>query len=369
MAVARTNLLGLDRKALARYFVTMGEKPFRADQMLKWIYQHGVTDFQRMSNLSKILRQRLDVEAEIALPDLQSDRISDDGTRKWLFRVDANNCVEAVYIPEPDRATLCVSSQVGCALKCSFCATARQGFSRNLSSAEVVGQLWRANEILGLNAKGQSRITNVVLMGMGEPLLNLENVVPAMNLMMDDCAFGLAKRRVTLSTSGIVPAIDRLKALCPVSLAVSLHAPDDSLRDRLVPVNRKYPIHELLAACRRYLEGSSREKVTFEYVMIRGVNDSPVQARALAKRLQGAKAKINLIPFNSFADTDYQCSERETIDRFREILTRAGLVTVTRKTRGDDIAAACGQLAGAIEPRGRTRSTVPIVAGAVTSAR
>ncbi len=359
----KTNLLGLDREALTRFFVAMDEKPFRASQVLKWIYQHAVTDFQDMSNLSKALRLRLSEAAEIVMPQLQADQSSADGTRKWLFRVDAQNCVETVFIPEPDRGTLCISSQVGCALNCSFCATARQGFSRNLSSAEIVGQLWRANEILGPNAMGRSRITNVVLMGMGEPLLNFDNVVAAISLMLEDCAFGLAKRRVTLSTTGLVPAIDKLKARCPVSLAVSLHAPDDSLRDRLVPINRKYPIAELLDACRRYLEGCSREKVTIEYVMIRDINDSPLQAAALAKRLHGLRAKVNLIPFNSFPESGYSRSHSETIDQFREVLTRAGLVTVTRKPRGGDIAAACGQLAGSVTPRGRIQVPAAAVAG------
>ena len=357
--IARTNLLDFDRQGLENFFADLGEKPFRARQILQWVYQRNVDDFAEMSDLSKALRARLGKVAEIRLPAVALDQRSDDGSRKWLLQLADGNCIEAVYIPERDRATLCVSSQVGCGLNCSFCSTAQQGFNRNLTTAEIIGQVLVASRLLaadGISCNENGRaISNVVMMGMGEPLLNFDNVVPAMRLMLDDLAFGLSKRRVTLSTSGVVPELDRLREACDVALAVSLHATDDALRDELVPINRKYPIRELMAACRRYVEDGSRRRVTFEYVMLDGVNDSDEHARALVKLLRGVPAKVNLIPFNTFPGTRYQRSPAERIARFQQIIVDAGLVTITRRTRGDDIDAACGQLAGQFQDRTRRR--------------
>ncbi|MEO5702314.1 MAG: 23S rRNA (adenine(2503)-C(2))-methyltransferase RlmN [Gammaproteobacteria bacterium] len=350
-APAKINLLNLDRQGMEAFFLAHGEPKFRATQVLKWIHHFGLADFDAMTNIGKELRPRLKVLAEITAPDVVVDQLSFDGTRKWLLRLDSGNCIEAVFIPEGERGTLCISSQVGCALDCSFCATAQQGFNRNLTVAEIIGQVWVANRALGRDPKGARIITNVVMMGMGEPLLNFDNVVKAMNLMMDDLGYGLSKRRVTLSTAGVVPALDRLRAVSPVSLAVSLHAPNDALRNELVPLNKKYPLAELLAACRRYVEGETRRRVTFEYVMLNGVNDSPALAQELAALLKDMPAKVNLIPFNPFPSTRYSRSSPAVIERFRNILMAAGLVTVTRKTRGDDIDAACGQLAGKVQDR------------------
>ena len=347
----RPNLLDFNRAGLADLFRAMGEKPFRATQVLQWIHQYAVTDFAAMTNLGKDLRARLQETTVLTVPEVVSDQQAQDGTRKWLLRLADGNCIETVFIPEEDRGTLCVSSQVGCALDCTFCSTAQQGFNRNLTTAEIIAQLWVANRALGRDPRGERIITNVVMMGMGEPLLNFDNVVAAMNIMLDDFAYGLSKRRVTLSTSGIVPALERLHEVCPVSLAVSLHAPDDALRTQLVPINKKYPIAELLDACRRYVAGDSRRRVTFEYVMLEGVNDSPEHARALAALLQNVPCKINLIPFNPFPQTRYRRSSAQTIDRFRDILLAHNLVTITRRTRGDDIDAACGQLAGRFNDR------------------
>jgi len=345
----KTNLLGLSPEALKAFFASLGEKPFRAGQILQWIHRYGMDDFDAMTNLSKALRLRLKEVAEIRGPEIALDQVAADGTRKWLLRLADGNCIETVYIPEAERGTLCVSSQVGCTLNCAFCATGHQGFNRNLEIDEIIGQLWVANRLLGQSPDGERVVTNVVMMGMGEPLLNFDNVVAAMNLMLDDNAYGLSKRRVTLSTAGMVPMLERLRAECPVSLAVSLHAPDDALRNELVPLNRKYPIAVLLEACRRYVEGDNRRRVTFEYIMLAGVNDSVAHARQLVKLLEGVPAKVNLIPYNPFPQGRYQRSDAATIDRFREILTRANLTTITRKTRGDDIDAACGQLAGRIQ--------------------
>lgn len=347
--VSPTNLLDLDRDGLQRFFASLGEKPFRADQVMKWIHQRGVTDFDAMTDLSKALRSRLAERGEVTIPEVALDRTSRDGTRKWLIRVGGGNCIETVFIPERDRNTLCISSQVGCALDCTFCATARQGFNRNLSTAEIVGQVW-----IAVQALAEKRISNVVFMGMGEPLTNLENVVRAINILMDDFAFGISKRRVTLSTSGVVPALDRLGDVSDVSLAVSLHAPDDSLRNRLVPLNRKYPLVELLAACRRYLaKQPGKRRITWEYVMIDGLNDQDEHARELVKLISGIPSKVNLIPFNTFPGAEFRRSSDARIDRFREILVTAGLTTVTRRTRGEDIDAACGQLAGRVHDRSR----------------
>ena len=350
----KINLYGLTREDMEAFFTAMGEKAFRASQVMKWMYQDGVDDFEQMTNLSKALRERLAECAELRLPEVAQDMPSSDGTRKWLLKVDEANHIEMVYIPDEGRATLCVSSQVGCTLACSFCSTARQGFNRNLSAAEIVGQVMLASKLIGLpENKGEHVITNVVMMGMGEPLLNLDNVIKAMDLMQEDLAFGISKRRVTLSTAGVVPGIDALREQSDVSLAVSLHAPNDALRDQLVPLNKKYPIRELMAACKRYVAGKARRRVTFEYVMLAGVNDSEAHARELVKILRGVPAKLNLIPFNPFPGSNYQCSSLETINAFREVVMQAGIITVTRKTRGDDIAAACGQLAGKVTDRTR----------------
>jgi 23S rRNA (adenine2503-C2)-methyltransferase len=346
---AKINLLAFDRKAMEDYFVACGEKPFRAVQLLQWIHQRGISDFGLMTNLSKSLRSHLAEHCEIRAPEIVFDQRSADGTRKWLFQVDRQNRIETVFIPEEGRGTLCISSQVGCALECAFCSTARQGFNRNLGVDEIIGQVWAAQNALG----EQGKITNVVLMGMGEPLLNFNNVVSATDLLMDDYAYCISKRRVTLSTSGIVPALDRLAEVTDISLAVSLHAPDDELRNRLVPINQKYPLKELLAACVRYVGKDNRRKVTMEYVMLAGVNDTPAQARALARLLKGVPSKINLIPFNPFPEAGYTCSSASAIAEFSAILQQAGIVTTTRKTRGNDIDAACGQLVGKVNDKSR----------------
>ena len=350
----KVNLLGLDREAMEAFFVELGEKPFRARQMLQWIHQNGVHDFDAMTNISKALRQQLKDIAEIRAPEVVMDQHSEDGTHKWLLRLDDGQCIETVFIPERDRGTLCVSSQVGCALDCTFCSTARQGFNRNLSVAEIIGQVWVARQQLQPDI-GKSRIvTNVVMMGMGEPLLNFDNAVSAMKLMLDDLGYGLSKRRVTLSTSGVIPAMDRLKDELDVALAVSLHAPNNELRDQLVPLNRKYPIEELIAACKRYLKSQNhRMRVTIEYVMLEGVNDQPEHARQLIRLLSDLPSKVNLIPFNPFPETRYKRSGSQAIQRFRDMLLAAGVNTITRKTRGDDIDAACGQLAGKVADRSR----------------
>lgn len=351
MATAPINLLDLDRAGLEAFFVRMGEKPFRGLQVLQWMHQYGVQDFERMTNLSKALRARLAQEAVIAAPRIKQDHVAADGTRKWLLELHDGNSIETVFIPEIGRGTLCVSSQAGCTLNCAFCATGAQGFNRNLTMGEIIAQIWLARGLLAADDPRARPITNVVFMGMGEPLLNFDNVVAAIHIMLDDLAYGLSRRRVTVSTAGMVPLIDQLHAACPVSLALSLHAPDDALRSELVPLNRKYPISEVLAACRRYVADEPRRKVTFEYVMLAGVNDSSAHAHALAELLCDVPAKVNLIPFNPFPDTRFQRSAPEVIDRFREILLAADLITITRRTRGDDIDAACGQLAGEVQDR------------------
>lgn len=359
--VQRVNLLELTRPELEAFMVSLGEKPFRARQLMKWIYHEGVDDFAAMTDLAKKFRARLAEVAEVRAPEVVLDHASADGSHKWLIRVDNGNCIEAVFIPEPDRGTLCVSSQIGCALDCSFCSTAKQGFNRNLSVAEIIGQVWAANRALGWGSGEERIITNVVMMGMGEPLANFSNVVKAMELMMDDFGFGLSKRRVTLSTSGIVPALYRLAEETDVSLAVSLHAPFDALRDELVPINRKYPIAELLAACAHYVGDKPHRRITWEYVMLDGINDSDEHAHALAQLIRRIPSKINLIPFNPFPQTHYRRSPQARIDRFRDILIGSyGITTVTRRTRGDDIDAACGQLAGRVQDR--TRRVLPLLA-------
>jgi 23S rRNA (adenine2503-C2)-methyltransferase len=348
----RTNLLGLDPSALAGFFAGLGEKPFRAQQVLRWVHRCGEADFARMTDLGKGLRETLARSAEVVPPRLVRARQAADGTQKWLLDVGAGNAVETVFIPEANRGTLCVSTQAGCTMACRFCSTGRQGFNRNLTTAEIVGQLWWVSRALGASAEDRV-ISNVVLMGMGEPLLNFDNVVPALRLMLDDHAYNLSRRRVTLSTVGIVPMMDRLRDECPVALAVSLHAPNDELRSRLVPVNEKYPLAELLAACRRYLERSPRDFITFEYVMLDGVNDSAAHARELVEIGRSLPCKFNLIPFNPFPNSGFRRSPPEVIRRFADRLLAAGIICTTRKTRGDDIDAACGQLAGQVRDRTR----------------
>jgi 23S rRNA (adenine2503-C2)-methyltransferase len=345
----KENLLGLDAAALGRFFAAQGEKPFRARQVLRWVHQRGEAGFERMTDLARPLRERLPSMARVQAPVIVGDTTASDGTRKWLLKVDGANAVEAVFIPEVRRGTLCISSQAGCVLDCAFCSTGKQGFNRNLTSAEIVGQLWLANRLL----EGERPVTNVVMMGMGEPLLNLDNVIPALRLMLDDNAYGLSRRRVTVSTAGVVPGMDRLRDECPVALAVSLHAPNDALRDRLVPLNRKYPLAELIAACNRYLDKAPRDFITFEYVMLEDVNDAAAHARELVALAAKVRSKFNLIPFNPFPNSGFRRSSPERIRRFAEVLQRAGLTVTTRKTRGDDIAAACGQLAGDVADRTR----------------
>ena len=349
------NLLDYDAERLAGFFSEIGEKPFRARQVMRWIHQFGAADFAAMSDLSKGLRSKLLDTAAITAPQVLADSTAADGTRKWLLSTDAANGIETVFIPETGRGTLCVSSQVGCALECAFCSTGRQGFNRNLSVAEIIGQLWSANRALGATPRNERVISNVVMMGMGEPLANFDNVVAAMRIMLDDYGYGLSRRRVTLSTSGIVPAIDRLGEQLPVSLAVSLHAPNDELRDRLVPINRKYPLKELMAACQRYIKVAPRDFVTFEYVMLEGVNDSDAQAHELVVLTQDVGCKFNLIPFNPFPDSGFTRSSPGRIAAFRDILMEAGLVTTMRKTRGEDIDGACGQLAGQVQDKTRRK--------------
>jgi 23S rRNA (adenine2503-C2)-methyltransferase len=350
------NLLDLDAAALEAFVAGLGEKPFRARQLLRWIHRRGASEFEAMTDLARSLRERLAGRAAIVAPAVISDSISADGTRKWLLDVGAGNAVETVFIPEEDRGTLCVSSQAGCAMNCLFCSTGRQGFSRNLTTAEIVGQLWWAEHSLRRQADGGEAdrvISNVVLMGMGEPLQNLGALLPALRLMLDDNAYGLSRRRVTVSTSGLVQQIDKLAAECPVALAVSLHAPNDALRDRLVPLNRKHPLRDLMAACRRYLRVAPRDFITFEYVMLDGINDSPAQARELVALVRDVPCKFNLIPFNPFPDSGLRRSPATRIRDFAQVLIDAGIVTTTRRTRGDDIDAACGQLAGEVQDRTR----------------
>lgn len=351
----KTNLLGLSLAKMEAFLVSLGEKPFRAQQILKWIHHSGISDFAGMTNIGKPLRQKLYEVAEIRPPEIVSQKDSADGTRKFAIRVDGGNLVETVLIPDGQRGTLCVSSQVGCSLDCSFCSTGKQGFQRDLTAAEIIGQVWLAIKSFdGFGAK-ERVVTNVVMMGMGEPLLNFDNVVDAMSLMMDDFGYGISKRRVTLSTSGVVPALDRLGEVSDVSLAVSLHAPNDALRDQLVPINRRYPIAELLAACQRYLDKQTdtHRVITIEYTLIAGINDGLEHARELAALLRQLPCKINLIPFNPFPHSGYERPGKAAITRFWETLTQAGYVVTVRTTRGDDIDAACGQLVGQVTDRTR----------------
>ena len=352
---SQLNLLGMSPAALEAMFATLGEKPYRARQLMQWLHQRYALDLAEMTDLSKKLREKLDALAEIRLPEVLSRHDSADGTVKWLFESGAGQAVESVFIPEPARGTLCISSQVGCALDCAFCATGAQGFNRNLTAAEIVGQVNVANRLLPKRDTGKNAVTNVVFMGMGEPLANYRHVVSALELLISDHAYGLSRRRVTVSTSGIVPHIDRLARDCNVSLAVSLHAPNDALRDRLVPINKVHPIADLLDACWRYAAAHANRFITFEYVMLADVNDSATHADELFALLNGKPAKINLIPFNPFPGNEFECSPRERIFRFQERLRERGLVVTTRKTRGDDIDAACGQLAGRVRDRTTAR--------------
>jgi 23S rRNA (adenine2503-C2)-methyltransferase len=362
------NLLGLDADGLAQRCADWGQKPFRARQLMRWIHQRGEHDFHAMTDLARDFREVLERSACVAAPAVIADNVSADGTRKWLLDVGAGNAVETVYIPEADRGTLCISTQAGCAVNCLFCSTGKQGFSRNLAAHEIVAQLWHANRALGAGdpaqrARGERPITNVVFMGMGEPLQNYAATLTALRIMLDDNAYGLSRRRVTVSTSGVVPMIDRLRDDCPVALAVSLHAPDDALRDELVPLNRKYPLAELMAACRRYLERAPRDFITFEYVMLDGVNDSDRHAERLLALVRDVPCKFNLIPFNPFPNSGLRRSPAERIRRFAQRLTDAGIVTTIRRTRGDDIDAACGQLAGEVQDRTRLGERAARAAG------
>ncbi|WP_261639958.1 bifunctional tRNA (adenosine(37)-C2)-methyltransferase TrmG/ribosomal RNA large subunit methyltransferase RlmN [Erwinia mallotivora] len=355
---AKINLLDLNRQQMREFFVSLGEKPFRADQVMKWIYHYCCDDFDQMTDINKVFRRKLKALAEIRAPEVAEEQRSADGTIKWAITVGGQQ-VETVYIPEKDRATLCVSSQVGCALECKFCSTAQQGFNRNLRVSEIIGQVWRAAKIIGASkVTGQRPITNVVMMGMGEPLLNLNNVVPAMEIMLDDFGFGLSKRRVTLSTSGVVPALDKLGDMIDVALAISLHAPNDTIRDEIVPINKKYNIATFLGSVSRYISKSNANqgRVTIEYVMLDHVNDSTDNAHELAALLKDTPCKINLIPWNPFPGAPYGRSSNSRIDRFSKVLMDYGFTTIVRKTRGDDIDAACGQLAG--EVIDRTRRTM-----------
>ena len=345
----RTNLLDLTLPRLTEWFAAQGEKPFRAKQVFRWIHQRGVDDFDAMTDLAKSLREKLRATAEVRAPAALSEHRSEDGTVKWLYDAGTGNGIETVFIPEDDRGTLCVSSQVGCALACGFCSTGRQGFNRDLGVAEIIGQVWQA-------ARRGLRVTNVVMMGMGEPLNNFAPVVDAMSIMLDDHAYGLSRRRVTLSTSGVVPQIRKLKEALPVALAVSLHAPNDAIRSRIMPVNDAYPIAQLLDACRDYLEAAPRDFITFEYVMLKGVNDAPDHARELARLLATVPSKVNLIPFNPFPDSGFEGTDADRVRLFQKILIDAGFVATVRRTRGDDIDAACGQLAGQVVNRMKPRA-------------
>ncbi len=350
-----TNLLGLTRAGMEEFVLGMGEKPFRARQLMKWIYRRATGDFEQMTDLGRDFRSRLAAIAEIRAPEVIVSQASADGTRKWLLRLESGQAIEMVFIPEPGRGTLCISSQIGCTMDCGFCSTGQQGFNRNLTTAEIVGQVWLANRELGYSPDGDRVITNVVFMGMGEPLMNYRNVVPAAELMMDDLGLDLSRRRVTISTSGLVPQMMRIADETNVALAVSLHAPNDELRSELMPINRRHPIASLLEACWHYVEKQNARNVTFEYVMLDGVNDRPEHARQLAGLLRGHPAKVNLIPFNPFPRTHYRRSTEEAIERFRDLLIKGGVMATIRRTRGDDIDAACGQLVGRVNDRTTVR--------------
>ena len=361
------NLLEFNLKELTKYIASYGHKPYRAKQLFKWIYKTGQKDFNLMTDLAKPFREQLSEIANIQTPHIRLDHMSRDGTRKWLLGVGTKNGIETVFIPEKDRGTLCISSQVGCALECTFCSTGRQGFNRNLTSGEIISQLWVANNLLCQQKNYQNLekddriITNVVMMGMGEPLTNYKHVVHALEMMLDDNVYGLSRRKVTLSTSGLVPAIDKLREDCPVSLAISLHAPNNELRDEIVPINKKYPLEALMHACRKYVDKAPRDFVTFEYVMLKGVNDSVLQAKLLVNLVKEVPCKLNLIPFNPFPDSGYLCSNKEVIQLFKKVLTDAGLLVTIRKTRGDDIDAACGQLAGKVQDKTKRTQKIQMI--------
>ena len=363
----RINLLDLDEAGLRDFFESIGEKPFRAQQILKWVYHHAETDFQAMTDLGIALRQKLSLIAEIKLPEILQEQRSIDGTVKWLVGFNGGNAVETVYIPEPKRGTLCVSSQIGCALNCSFCSTGAQGFARNLTTGEIIGQVWLAAQALGHERNGQRKITNIVMMGMGEPLLNFDAVLPALSLMRSDLGFGFASRRVTVSTAGLVPGIYRLGEHIDVALAISLHSPVDEVRTELVPLNRKYPIAQLMQACRDFVSEKYKRTVTFEYTLIDGVNDHPEHARKLVKLLRTVPSKLNLIPFNPFPGTRYRCSSQDRISQFQEIVMQGGLIATVRKTRGEDIDAACGQLVGKVLDRTKRSERIKLQMAETTS--
>jgi 23S rRNA (adenine2503-C2)-methyltransferase len=351
---SKTNLLGLDMKGMRAYFESIGEKPFRAQQVLKWIHQTGALDFQVMTNLPKDLRQHLAEVAEITVPQVLFEKTASDGTCKWVIQLHDGNCIESVFIPSANRGTLCISSQVGCVLNCDFCSTGKQGFNRNLTTAEIISQLWIAVRALSQSEGAHDRaVTNVVMMGMGEPMLNYDNLIPALNIMRDDFAYGLSKYRVTVSTAGVIPGMEALREVTDVALAVSLHAPNNELRNKLVPLNRKYPLEELMATCKTYFKAEPRRFITMEYVMLAGVNDQREHAKQLINILNGVPSKVNLIPFNPFPHTPYNRSDDDTIERFADTLIRAGIITTVRRTRGDDIDAACGQLVGQVQDRTR----------------
>ncbi|MBI0158293.1 MULTISPECIES: 23S rRNA (adenine(2503)-C(2))-methyltransferase RlmN [unclassified Snodgrassella] len=359
----KTNLLNFDLPGLTAHFAQMGEKPFRARQVMRWMHLGGIADFTDMTDLAKSLRHKLLDNAEVKVPDLLIEQKSADGTCKWLLDVGTGNGVETVFIPEDTRGTLCISSQIGCALECMFCSTGRQGFNRNLTTAEIIGQLWWANKALGVTPKDERVISNVVMMGMGEPLANFDNVVTALSIMLDDHGYGLSRRRVTVSTSGMVPQMDRLKEVMPVALAISLHASNDQVRDKLIPLNKKYPLNQLMAACQRYLVKAPRDFITFEYIMLKGINDAPEHARELIALVKDVPCKFNLIPFNPFTNSGFDRSTNERIRVFREILQEAGFVVTVRKTRGDDIDAACGQLAGKVKDKTQRQQKWQLVQG------
>ena len=361
------NLLEFNREQLTKYIEQFGHKPYRAKQLLRWIYYFNENNFGAMTDVAKSFQVTLTENAEIQTPQIIFDKLSSDGTRKWLLNVGASNGIETVFIPEVDRGTLCVSSQVGCALECTFCSTGRQGFNRNLSSGEIIGQLWLANKLLRKqenysHLNNEKRIiSNVVMMGMGEPLTNYKNVVHSLEMMLDDQVYGLSRRKVTLSTSGLIPAMDKLRTDCPVALAISLHAPNNELRDELVPINKKYPLKDLMSACIRYIKYAPRDFVTFEYVMLKGINDSVSQAKELINLVKDVPCKFNLIPFNSFLNSGYKCSDRNTMMRFKEVLADEGIITTIRKTRGSDIDAACGQLAGQVQDKTKRSEKISFV--------
>lgn len=359
----KTNLLNFDLPGLTAHFAQMGEKPFRARQVMRWMHLGGIAEFIDMTDLAKSLRHKLLDNAEVKVPDLLIEQKSADGTCKWLLDVGTGNGVETVFIPEDTRGTLCISSQIGCALECMFCSTGRQGFNRNLTTAEIIGQLWWANKALGVTPKDERVISNVVMMGMGEPLANFDNVVTALSIMLDDHGYGLSRRRVTVSTSGMVPQMDRLKEVMPVALAISLHASNDQVRDKLIPLNKKYPLNQLMAACQRYLVKAPRDFITFEYIMLKGINDAPEHARELIALVKDVPCKFNLIPFNPFTNSGFERSTNERIRVFREILQEAGFVVTVRKTRGDDIDAACGQLAGKVKDKTQRQQKWQLVKG------